>query len=366
MPGDATNPINIFAGMASGAMSGGASFASKIPWFLNFYRSLVVGLFLSVFLVVAIMLVFKVRPVIPQLSNSTDFDGFMNEDMLPDMVDCIRVFARDAGRFAPQVLKSTLNLAAVAPRPTSRFAPSFGSFAQVASVAQSAAGTLNALDDATLKRNARMYFDHYRCFCFRNDLPYVFFCGSALTHAPEFTVPGRGRLLNKDAVAQFEGAFVTPMEQLRCACQAISASAAAQVGSLTREAWYTGDPKAAFAWLTAAHKLRMYLNEYHEQVHESAMSRITDRWAINTWILYYVPYVADVIRHRIPELWAALPGRFVGYYNSWQGAWGRLGDVIINIPCNMAFTGEKRARYCNRTVFTVMNDGDFQAKGCGS
>lgn len=51
----------------------------------------------------------------------------------------------------------------------------------------------------------------------------------------------------------------------------------------------------------SANKLRMYLNEYHPQINESAMSRVHDKWEINMWILFYLP-TTDVIRYRIPEI----------------------------------------------------------------
>lgn len=345
---DDTNPITLLTQLVKSAVSGFVSVYLKVPLLLSFLVSL---FFLVVIVIVGILLyllVFYARPVIPGLSHSSDFDAYMADNYYPDFVTTLKIFSRDCARYAGPTLRGD---SCIMPTRTSRFSVAWSSSLEVASSASNSASILLRNDDQTLQKALKTYFTHFRCFASRNDIPYSFFCGSALSHNPDFCDVARGgRVLNMDKVTQFETDFVSHIEIIRNACKSISTSAD-DLTDLTNSDWYRSDSPRAFEWVMSAHKLRMYLNEYHLQINESAMSRVTDKFAMNTWILFYIPFVNDILRYRIPEVWRKVPSRALRLMDVWKKGWTRLGNFIVNIPCYMVFTGEKRAKYCTMKLF---------------
>ena len=343
MPVDTSNPIHIAGSAVSNVLSTAKAVVSGIPTAQLFVTS-IIGLVLAFILIALIVfLFFYARPVIPSPCHSSNFDEFMDGSYYPDFVATLKTFSVNCMRYAPNALAS-FNSSTPA---TSRFSPAWTNTQSIPADASTAASSLLSLGDLVIQKNLKVYFTHFRCFASRNDLPYSMFCGSAFSSNPDFCSSTGGRVVDMAKVVAFENDIVKKFETLRNACKTISAAAEA-LGDVSRLSWYDA---TAFQWIMSAHKLRLYLNEYHDQINESAMSRTTDKWAINTWILFYIPVVNDIIRFRIPEVWAAVPSMFIKFMNLWKVAWSKLGNVIINIPCNMIYTGDKRRQYCNTKIF---------------
>ena len=342
---DDTNPLAIAGSAFSAIVSTAMATAGSVPKVQVFLSSLV-GIFVICLIVMIIVaLFFFARPVIPSPCHSSEFDTYMTDEYYPDFVLNLKLFAKNCSRFTPLILRGENP----AVQPTSKFSPQLNS-GNVSNLANAAAVNLLSFPggDAELQKNLRTYYAHFRCFASRDMLPYSFFCGTSLATNPDFvdTTRGGGNV-DPAKVASFESTVVTYVETIRNATKAISDVADAY-RDIESAAWYDAD---AFAWLTAVHKLRMYLNEYHENINASALSRMPDKYATNTWILYYIPVIHDVLRYRIPEVWAAVPGTFITFLNLWKMAWTKLGNILVNIPCYMVFTGAKRAQYCSIKMF---------------
>jgi hypothetical protein len=164
-----------------------------------------------------------------------------------------------------------------------------------------------------------------------------------------------GRVLDNNKVLLFEENVVKVIEALKSSVLAISNAAESNFRNIREASWYSADPSKAANWIMAVHKLRLYLNEYHTVLVESSMSRVPDKLAINTWVLFWIPFVSDIIQYRIPEIWRRVPGKYVSMFNIWTRAWEALGNALIKIPCHMVFTGEARQKYCNVNVFSTNN-----------
>jgi hypothetical protein len=343
---DPTNPISVVVTIASNVVSTVRTGIANLPVIVEIAQSTYVLLWTILAIALIVFLIFSMRPVVPAPCHSFDFESFMNDEYLQDFARCVRVF-RAGIDYADNVLRG--NVESIVPPATSKHSEPMRSLGRIREVGSGAADVLIRYDDVNLAKNMRVYFNHYRCLC--SDA-YKTVCNGTLVQVPEFREPGKGRKVNQVAVDAFEAGFVRPVEMLRNACYAISACADGAQG-LTDEPWYVADPQRAFAWLTAVHKLRMYLNEYHEQIVFSSMSRANDRFFLNSWILYYFPYVIDIFQHRIPEVWRAWPARFLSYFKAFREAWTRLGNIIANLPCNIAFATkpENRAKYCNLKMF---------------
>lgn len=347
---DNTNPIIIASNTVAAIISTCKSIVANIPK-VHLFVYAVFGLVVIVVVIVLILaLFFYVRPVIPGVCHSSNFDEYMTNDYYPDFIATLRVFAQDVRQYAAYTL--TGETGRILSRPTSRFSRALSSFNDIATSAATSALALVAFDDITLTKNLKTYFSHFRCFASRSVLPYSFFCSSSLSSNPDFCSIGTGRKLDMIKVTVFETSFVVHIENLRNATKSISMSANA-TQNITSNSWYVANPKKAFDWVMSAHKLRMYLNEYHAQINESAMSRSTDKWGINTWIIYYVPFVSDILRFRIPEIWRTLPSKAQSLNNVWNKAWVNLGNEIAKIPCKMVFTGDKRTKYCGGKLFDM-------------
>jgi hypothetical protein len=346
---DPSNPIRLMQKAVQGAAHATTSGIAGVPHLKEFGVAIVVILVIIAVALLAILLLFHARPVLPVIWHSMDFDKVMQQEYSPSFVQELRVFAQDAGRYARPALRGVTQGPS-----TSKFSDAYAKERRrgrpdVAADAYDAAMALVRFSDDDLVKNIRWYFEHFRCYAHGETFPYSTLCRSSLK-ANDFWVNKADNTLNERETLAFAKNIVTPMEILRNATKAISTSLDG-TADYTNEAWYRADPRRAFRWVMSAHKLRMYLNEYHRGINLSAMSRIKDTFAWNIWIIYYVPYVADIFKHRIPAAFKTLPQRFTFFFNLWMRWWAKLGNIIVNIPCYIVFTGEQRKKYCSKVLY---------------
>lgn len=161
-----------------------------------------------------------------------------------------------------------------------------------------------------------------------------------LRNAPQFAVEGDldARLIN-----EFNAGMVRPMQALRSALDQLSRAfhAAPQVRD---EPWWTDD---AFEYVAHVHELRLLL-DYQPSISESFVSR-KKGMPMAIWTAYYLPYVLDIYKKRIPEKWMRSHLDFVFWMTLLMNLWASLGEFISLIPCKLAYiNAEDRAKNCKR------------------
>lgn len=346
---DQTNPVSVLDSLARKVLGFFKRIVDSVPSISLFFTALFILLAILAIFLLILVLVFYARPIVPAPCHSMDYDKYMNSDYIPDFIEALHVFGRNTRYYADRVLhgdsKHILDARTIK---TSRFSKDWKDFGSVAVDVATNVQKLLARSDADLARNILLFFAHYRCFTSRMEVPYSWFCGASLSHNEEWTdtVKG-GRILDQKIIKVFETDVVTPLEILRNGTRAISESIDGDITGIMESDWYRADPQQAFEWIMSAHKLRMFLNEYHKPINEAAMSRIPDKFAINTWILYYVPVVADIFKYRIPQIWREMPTKYLAMHRMYTHAWAALGDFIVNLPCTIAHTDPtERQKYC--------------------
>lgn len=301
------------------------------------------------------LLVVYMRPAAPTLWHSSDFQRFMDEDLLPDFVGSLNVFHGNLD-YILDVMAGTV----VAPTTaTSAYSPL--RLVTKASVLYEAKEAMNKLmsnpDQALLRKMIGQYYALHLVMSRRNEFLYSLFVSGIMTHVEHFQdQSGKGLRLDWDRVQAFEESIMKPLGALRDVVQAISATADANPDAV---------PASALPWLTAVHKLRMYLNEYHDQLVDSAMSRIKDPYCVGVWVLRYIPLVGHILRDRIPGVWREMPVNYTRMKGLWHRGWKQLGVLIVNVPCYIVFSDKDRRSTCNNKVIKVIDYDSLDATTCG-
>ena len=143
----------------------------------------------------------------------------------------------------------------------------------------------------------------------------------------------------------FKESVVTPMDNLGKTLVKISDALAQAPGLGDLRAAVTPWTPDRVAYATALHQLRMML----DQKTEIAAMAMTRRWmATAIWTVYYIPWVMEVFKNRIPGYWKKFPKRYAAAVLSGTNWWLGLGAQIALIPCKAAYTDpDERAEKCN-------------------
>jgi hypothetical protein len=145
---------------------------------------------------------------------------------------------------------------------------------------------------------------------------------------------GDNKVSQQQQVKKFEEEVTGPLISLRAACVGLSTGLHGRVGDVTKADWYRKNPKRGFEYVAAIHKLRLYLNDYSDEFSKSALSRVNDQFSINMWILFFTPFVKDILA-AIKDIWENFGRIFLGAYKMYDDGWKALGRFIINMPCRI-------------------------------
>lgn len=354
---DVTNPVSILDRLCKNIIQSAKSIVDSVPSVSIFFMCIIILLAILVIILLILVLIFYARPVIPTPCHSMDYSTYMTDEYIPDFIAALKTFGSNARYYADRVLHGDAKriIPAIIPAAkANRFGMELRNFMNVSIDVAANARQLLSQSDLTLSKNLLLYFDHYRCFTSRKGIPYSWFCGAALSHNEEWVDTSKGgRILDEARITQFENDFVKPIEILRQGVKAISDAIDGDLDNIVTADWYRANPREAFQWVLSAHKLRMFLNEYHGALSDAGMSRIPDKFAINTWILYYIPFVVDIFKYRIPQIWASLPQKYTMLHGMYVRGWAALGDVIVNLPCYLAHpNAQERQKYCTARPMT--------------
>jgi hypothetical protein len=271
---------------------------------------------------------FRITVISP--CHSSDFGSLMDAEICPQIVSNLNTFANGLDMYGPY-LASAADLAAL----------------------KNAIATLMTLQDLTsdttseLKSTIYRYYAFYECFRENaNGAILKTLCPSFLSSDPGFQRTDVSARSSDDAkVSNFIETKFKPMALIAAQVASISAAAHYQGGN---GAWANVDQTASYKWLLSVHRLRLFFNEYRENVSSMAMTRLPDPWHMSMWILYINPYLASIFTVYIPETWTKFP---TFQYNTMvisRNFWKAAGTFIYNLPCNIAFMDPaKRAQYCS-------------------
>lgn len=295
--------------------------------FILFVFSLVVALL--------IVLIYCIRPKLPGPCHSIDYKTYFAKTYVPDFLKSLKTFNNGLPKYAENLCGSSLAIT-----PTSQFSLSTTSTSsRILQETINATSTIANLDESTLTDNLRLYFSYYQCLDEYSSLPYSQFCPTALANEKKFRESSGEYVVQKNALEKFKTDFLKPIEIIRNSTLAMSTIAATQ--NLERQPWYS---KEASNWILSLHQMRMYLNDYFESMNSMAMNRIEDKTGINIWIIYFLPFMKDIFRHKIPKVWKTLRPEKNKYDALWNKGWTWLGNFIKNLPSkiyNNAFDSSK-------------------------
>ena len=93
----------------------------------------------------------------------------------------------------------------------------------------------------------------------------------------------------------------------------------------------------AFDAITAVHLLRLYLNDYHEDIERSyATRRPTKGFNTNLITFYGWPTVKNTFTRTIPQTLLAMPRNFQLAALRFQRTWSGIGKVVARLPLTLA------------------------------
>ena len=288
--------------------------------------AVILGLFALV-----VWLLFRVHPRTPLVSNTADFEGWMETyfDELMDLMCSARAGADDAiaqlrcagaGDVPPDAIGAledvSAALDALAPRPM-------------------------------LREELERYFKFYHAL----QSPANYLNKYDLRNDPALLSDGD---LDADLHEAFMSAVFEPMEQLRSglgdASEALRSPAVND--RLPSRAWYT--PTAA-KLIGDVHMLHLLLNVYfvakpskdQGDIYYMYQTRKTGM-PMAIWTLYFWPYVRNIFVHRIPNTWKKFPARFVEQIEGATDWWFQQGMALGTLPCKMAYSKPSdRRKYCH-------------------
>jgi hypothetical protein len=161
--------------------------------------------------------------------------------------------------------------------------------------------------------------------------------------ADEAFVDVQSSALDLGKVAKFYEEVFRPLTAVRDNAVELSK----QLGDLCNlaEAGWYGAGQAVMTM--SIHTLRLYLDDYLTDISFSYETRKKgNRTAI--WTLYYVPYITDIYKKRIPAYWKQMPKRFIAANKAFSSGWDKLGVTIGLLPCRMTWSDPvKRDQKCN-------------------
>ena len=313
----------------------------------TFCQAIVILIVIITIIVFIVMLVMYYRPIIPLISHSYDYDKFMDDEYYPDLISSLKVIKEHTFRFGRKIMTGESSKIVT---------PGAYPGSETINKVQAAAVKLLEVGDLQLQRNLHLYFTHQMCVTKRGETPYNFFCKSSFCTDPEFRKSASSpELISKIAVqwdeekvAAFEENVVKPVHILREGCKNISIKAFESADDMMNKEWYQVDSLTAFTWVAAIHKLRIFLDNYHDQISLSAMSRVNDTFSINIWIIFYTPFIKDIFQHHIPAIWRNLNKIRIQLYTIWDAGFKWLGRWIINMPCRIIAKAQgEQANNCN-------------------
>jgi hypothetical protein len=328
-PLDETNIVYL-AGQGAGFMK---RLLGRLPEFLYMLKELLtsvvtISLYLG-FLAIVYILVYYVRPNIPRVCHSFDYDEYMPSTFTPDLLKNMRVF-KEGLRFAPLILSgekgATVNI-------------------RVDSSRAYYVNDLLQMGDREFRRNVLLSFMFYKSF-----VQDSWFNHGIFNQIPEFQDDEEKKNGQQKSSESKIEAFKTGFFDKLFALGEITKEISERCDNVADAAWYQSDPEKAFEWCMSAHRLRMCLIEYQSDMTFALMSRQSTgyslSWQGNMWLLYYTPVVKD-LWNRIGRVWKGYPKRLNGFYKMYDNGWKSLGNTIVNIPCYCIFEGADRAQYCN-------------------
>jgi hypothetical protein len=121
----------------------------------------------------------------------------------------------------------------------------------------------------------------------------------------------------------------------------------------------------AYRFISHVHQMRL-LFRYEDDLTFMFQSR-RKKMPFAIWTVYYAPYVEDIFKHRIPQLWAKTGNRYVKCMKDALNWWINLGIKLGLMTCNLAFTDPvERAEKCRvRDWSKGGKEETFAAEGGG-
>ena len=294
-------------------------FRIKVALFLIF-------LVFALIVFIIVILVFYFRPILPSACHSIDYRTYYSKKYVPGFRESLKMFQKFLPKYATSLCGSSLTIV-----PTSQFSiPVSTRSAEIIQRTIVATNSLVNIDDATMNECLRLYFSYYQCFDQFKKPPYSLFCPSAICKEDAFRVTTGEFEIDEGEVEKFKRDFVRPLELLRNATLAMSKIAESQ--NLQSQSWYSADSREASNWILSLHQVRMNLNDYFDAMNSMAMNRIVDKSGINVWIIYFLPFVKDILQNKIPNAWRSLRPTKDKFQALWDKGWTWLIKFISELP----------------------------------
>lgn len=178
---------------------------------------------------------------------------------------------------------------------------------------------------------------HYKYYVELRKMPPGYFAARTLQNAEEFSVEGD---VDANLVRHFRDSVRTWMSNLKSAVSTASEN-------LHNHAWNPFHSIDAYEIASHVHNLKVHL-DYHDDITRLYATRKDGgKVPFAIWTVYYVPYVEDVYKHRIPEKWRMVAKDFVRYFMRGMDFWADAGIWLSLMPCRLAYTDPaERDRKC--------------------